>query len=342
MSDSKRVFILGAGFSKPAGMPLATEILPLIANNPNNQEMNAWLKGLGVRLAWLAGESKDGTSPPLNIEEAFHYAHSDIEAHRLMHQLRQVGPPDATWSHQSRARQIASWLRKLEDRLCDLIYEKDNNANLDQIVRWARAVREQDAILTFNYDTLVERALSELNISWEHGFEQDMNIPIFKLHGSIDWIVASHDNRPRTEMFKCLVGHMNDYCLLRYRTSERLAELYKSRHVFGRRIGIAGLGAYKELHKIPGLGLVWSRGMESLDQADIAVIVGYSLSNFDAMAQMQFADVARKREAKNRPLQVIVINPSIARQDKDRFVRVFHQVKFIKKKHEKFDWSSLD
>lgn len=31
MTDSTRVFILGAGFSKPAGMPLATEVLPMLA-----------------------------------------------------------------------------------------------------------------------------------------------------------------------------------------------------------------------------------------------------------------------------------------------------------------------
>lgn len=30
MADSQRVFTLGAGFSIPAGMPLATELLPLI------------------------------------------------------------------------------------------------------------------------------------------------------------------------------------------------------------------------------------------------------------------------------------------------------------------------
>ena len=59
MADSKRVFILGAGFSKPAGMPLATELLPRIIDKlPGDAEMREWLDDLRECMAWLSGEGE--------------------------------------------------------------------------------------------------------------------------------------------------------------------------------------------------------------------------------------------------------------------------------------------
>ena len=49
--------------------------------------------------------------------------------------------------------------------------------------------------------------------------------------------------------------------------------------------------------------------MRALYEADVAVVVGFSLSDFDAMAQMQFAEVARRRHGEGRPLHVKVIDP---------------------------------
>ena len=57
---SRRVFIVGAGFSKPAGMPLATTLLPLLRAKLDHDEMDEWLSGMSDRLAWL---SSDGHTP---------------------------------------------------------------------------------------------------------------------------------------------------------------------------------------------------------------------------------------------------------------------------------------
>ena len=49
----KRVFILGAGFSRPAGMPLATELLdPLLEKLPSG-ELRQWVSSVRDRLAWM-------------------------------------------------------------------------------------------------------------------------------------------------------------------------------------------------------------------------------------------------------------------------------------------------
>ncbi len=95
------------------------------------------------------------------------------------------------------------------------------------------------------------------------------------------------------------------------------------------------------MHQIPGLGHVWHKTMKKLFEADCAIIVGFSLSEFDAMAQMQFAEVARIRKAEGRPLNVIVVDPGLATNElaKNRFRRVFHEVEFVPESHDEIDWN---
>ncbi len=358
MTHAKRVVVLGAGFSKPAGMPLATELLPLLAEKLELDEMRGWLDGMRQRLDWLTGNDAPRGTFKLNIEEVFHYAHFDIEVYRLRQHVSHVGRHDGPGTAWNQAESVSAWLSYLEDALRDVIVEAEDQANLEPIKRWAERIDGDDAVVTFNYDTLVERAISEDGKTWNHGTGQegDAGITVSKLHGSIDWIVAD-----RSECFSKLdlifdkenenrsdqkTGHVEDDCRLwRCRTQEQLREWVSGRDLQSitagaspRTVGIAGLGAYKQLHEIPGLGRVWTRGMRALYEADRAVVVGFSMSDFDAMAQMQFVEVARKRQDEGRALNVIVIDPFANETTKDRFRRVFRSVDFVDSHHETVDW----
>jgi hypothetical protein len=362
MAHATQMFILGAGFSKPAGMQLATELLPLLDKKLQLDEMRKWLDGLHQRLTWLSRSDQQTGSFTLNIEEVFHYAHFDIEVYRLMQQLESVGRQDGPGTPWSFAESISAWLSYLERALCDVIFEKDVQADLEPISRWAETIDTRDSVVTFNYDTLVERALSGVGKAWNHGTgrESDAGIAVFKLHGSIDWIVA-HRSQPisnhvllfdkkNANRLEQNTGHVEDDCRLwRCRTGEQLQRWISGRdfqsipeHASLRTVGIAGLGAYKQLHQIPGLGEVWTRGMRALYEADRVVVVGFSMSDFDVMARMQFAEVARKRWDEKRPLKVIVIDPYLKKKiDKERFLRVFRSVEFVTSNHETVDWNLL-
>lgn len=361
MGELRRVFIFGAGFSKPAGMPLATELLPLLSEQLELDDMRKWLDALRQRLACLSEGNDKTDSLSLNIEQVFHYAHFDIEVHRLRQHLCPVGRGDGPGTPWNQADSIGAWLSYLEDALRDVITKRDAQANLQPIERWAEVVTERDAVLTFNYDTLAERSLAGKGKAWNHGTGRkgEEGIPIYKLHGSIDWIVAH-----RSEAFPNLdlvfekqntnrnggsTGHVEDDCRLwRCRTPKQRKNWIEGRDLqlvangaSPRRVGIAGLGAYKELHQIPGLGLVWVHGMRAIYKADLAIVVGFSMSDFDAMAQMQFAEVVRARVHEKRPLPVKVVEPSANEALKRRFERVFRTVQFVVKQHQQLDWSKL-
>jgi hypothetical protein len=79
--------------------------------------------------------------------------------------------------------------------------------------------------------------------------------------------------------------------------------------------------------------------MRALYAADSAVVVGFSMSDFDAMSQMQFAQVARKRQEESRPLRIKVIDPVINEDSEVRFRRVFRHVDFDKCYHENIEWN---
>jgi hypothetical protein len=58
-TKTKTVCLLGAGFSKPAGMPLATELTgALLASNEWPDDMREWLDSLSQRVAWLENGGK--------------------------------------------------------------------------------------------------------------------------------------------------------------------------------------------------------------------------------------------------------------------------------------------
>lgn len=360
MTYTKRAFIFGAGFSKPAGMPLATELLPLLADKLRLDEMREWIEGLRKRLAWLSGAGDSPDSFTLNIEQVFHFAHFDREVFRLQQHLEPVGREDGPGTSWNTAESISAWLSYMEEALCDVIIGKEREADLSKITRWAETVNERDTVLTFNYDTLPERSLTNLGKPWNHGTEKegDAGIAICKLHGSIDWIVADRlenfskldkifekENANRSEN---RTGHVeDDCCLWRCRDWDQLEKWIKSRHLQAplkngwlSYVGIAGLGAYKQLHQIPGLGQIWIHGMQALHAADVAIVVGFSMSDFDAMAQLQFAEVARARAESENPLKVVVVDPYFNSAARVRFQRVFRTVEFVEVAHESFDWEN--
>ena len=308
-------------------------------------------------MAWLSRGDRQTGSPSLNIEEVFHYAPFDIEYFRLGQQFARVGRGDGPGTSWNMAEYVEAWLSQLEEALSDVIFEKDENAELTPITRWAENVGPEDSVVTFNYDTLVERALDGVGKVWNHAMpkEENLGIAVCKLLGSIDWIVAHRSDRlsKLVPLFEKTnenakgkdTGNVEDDCLLwRCQPRDRLRKWISGRFVQGaspENVGIAGLGTYKQLHQIPGSVYPWSRGMDALYKADVGVVVGFSMSEFDAMAQMQFAGVARKRSEARRPLSIVVVDPSADAATEKRFRRVFETVRFERCRHEEFDWSSL-
>ena len=176
-----RLFVLGAGFSEPAGLPLGKDLLERVRqdvrgsfghagwNGTLEQEIEEWA-------SLYPGESID-------LERVLAYSHRK-------HYLRLLGS-DEYFAHGSRS--IVAARRAIQR----ILIGATPNDTPSVYREFARQLCPNDVVLTFNYDTLLEQALDDigkpytLTPEWwletdPGGFEPKF-VDLLKLHGSIDW-----------------------------------------------------------------------------------------------------------------------------------------------------------
>lgn len=330
---SERVFILGAGFSKQAGMPLATELTSLILNGErlaDHENMQKWLADLKRRLAVVESAKGSVSGFALNIEHLFDFAKYDIELWRMKQQLSPVGRRDGSGTPWNIADDIETWLGYMEEELWHAIWDEQKKVacQLDSVIRFAEHLSGDDTILTFNYDTLLETALSAQGQKWNHGLNDraDGGMTVLKMHGSVDWLLL--ERRPETELKKFVKlfsksdanvenGHSTpqetEYALELWRakdgnTCSAVVDMDRSglaNFVYAR--GLAGLGRYKPLHELLGSAQTWLRAFEALRSADEIYVAGFSMSAYDTMMRFHFASVIHDRPSP--PSKVVIIDP---------------------------------
>ncbi len=365
--STKRVFILGAGFSEQAGMPLATELLPLMENEfkkHNQHDAIDWLGRLKQRIDWLE-KSSPGKLGSINIEQVFDLAHFDAEAWRMKHHMCEFGrnAGDVPWLV---AKKIDTWLESMNGDLIKIIWERQKfcQQRLQTMLNFANHLHADDIVLTFNYDTLLENSLSEQNIDCWYGFEKEekkSGVMILKMHGSINWILAprnKYQNFGYPLLFKKEDKNRKDtnfpsgesewdYVLLRVPDKSvalriEKGDLQSSEKPYYDVLAIGGLGRYKPLDKISGLGEVWVKAMRFLQQAEEIYVTGFSLSPFDSMARLHFAGVMCDRAEKGKlPKMVTLVDPYAYELERN-FRSVFGDnvpIKTLQKKAQEVDWA---
>ncbi len=364
--DNKRIFILGAGFSKSLGMPLATELTPLILNEFKKHDMDdmlAWYEYLEKRIKWLESNTNK-TIASINIEQVFDLAYFDIIKWRMEQHKCELGRNhgDTPWN---KADSIASWLNYMEEDLSEIIWKEQKKAQerIETISNFTKNLNPDDVIITFNYDTLLEKSLTDLKKKWNYAFEYEngSGLKIYKMHGSINWIMvprSQEENFGYEVLFKKKDLNQHevnndtsgeseyDYILLKV-PNESLKgrienkDLQMSNKSYS--IALGGLGRYKSLDKIPGLGVIWSNAMASLRSSEKVCVIGFSLSSYDIMARLNFCSIMLKQTQHNMLQSITIIDP-YAYEIKSNFQSVFGKdTKFnlINEKIETINWSNI-
>ncbi len=142
-----RLFILGAGFSKPAGLPLAGELLHLVRDEVRNhfRVHGGWEGALEREIEeWTAlypGQSID-------LERVLAFSHRK-------HYLRLLGS-DEYFGHGNRS--IVAPRRAIQRILIDTTPSETPSLYR----KFAKRLTHNDVVLTFNYDTLLEQALDAI------------------------------------------------------------------------------------------------------------------------------------------------------------------------------------
>jgi hypothetical protein len=324
-----RCFVLGAGFSQPAGMPNAgglTSLLIREALYEDDETFREWLEQLQQAIRVINGPD---SSARVSVEELFYYAPSTAEMWRMRQQMCPVGRMDFETPHK-RSEEIDAYLATLNEELVRVIVNCERECELESAKRLCSVLHDDDVVVSFNYDTIVERTLESMGRQWNHGLRDEANkqgVTLLKLHGSVDWFMFTRGTADYNYELLFRKDNLNgvtddpdaefELCRLRNRSLLHL-DLPSVNAPW--RPALGGLGLYKPLHQVPGLCDAWQKAGGALSRADSIIVVGFSLSPFDTMARLQLA--ATKLYRKTGVAQrVIVADPS----DKvvERYRRIF-------------------
>lgn len=208
-----RIFVLGAGFSKPAGLPLASELYGEVksaieARHGKETKFQRDLENYIEYRRACDGITIDESN--IDLEELMSFL--DIE-----HFLGLRGSD--TWSEEGNESQLM--IRKAIGEVIHLRTPEANNLP-DEYYRFAESLSPHDIVITFNYDIILERALEYVGKPYrlfQHRYkeigeysntvdsEKD-EVIVLKLHGSVDWfnnkqflsIKESHESQGSTRI----------------------------------------------------------------------------------------------------------------------------------------------
>jgi hypothetical protein len=183
-------YILGAGFSKSAGFPLGAELFPQILTAAKARGLDHILqKDLDFFIDYKKrAHGKKLSESEINLEEFISYL--DIE-----HYLTLEGSDH--WSGEGNKSQMA-----IKNLIALVLYIHDQrvtNEEFELYESFVARLEPGDWIFTFNYDTILEKALRKKKIPFRlfpyRYAERSQSIltdnkdeiVVLKMHGSIDW-----------------------------------------------------------------------------------------------------------------------------------------------------------
>jgi hypothetical protein len=186
------VFVLGAGFSQPAGLPLADQLWREVRRRAVSLDGHEkFQRDLDDYIQFVADcEGKTLTPDQVNFEQFLSYL--DLEFH-----LGLRGKD--TWSRDGNETQVI-----VKTLIGQILTERTPPVVPKLYLDFAKKLKPGDTVLTFNYDLLLERSLEAVGTPYrlfpdrfeeiypDGGGVTDIDrelseVLILKLHGSLDW-----------------------------------------------------------------------------------------------------------------------------------------------------------
>lgn len=170
-----RVFILGAGFSAAAGIPLTEELLARAM-----EKFALECPGIYSRVENYAKECAESTGNDLDLSEI---SFSELCTFLEFIELREYGGGER-WCENGSREKLA-----LRFYLAKTIAERTpSTSSVPQLyIDFAAQLHERDIVISLNWDGLLEVALDAIGKTYTYNFSDEKAIKLCKLHGSVNW-----------------------------------------------------------------------------------------------------------------------------------------------------------
>ena len=211
MSQSNRVFLLGAGCSCCAGLPLTSELTKKVLQELDGDSLTKTLL-LSVEQCFKGSEEA-------TIED---YMSELVDSLAIVQRREGRGASEVTVNIGDKPHGVAdlhSALDEIKQKISDCIDQPLDLSIHQQFVRAVHrtlragktgSLKATDYVI-LNYDTLIEDALALERLSYADGFRggatgwwdkeafnaDGMDARVLKIHGSIDWCLVGDDTLPR-------------------------------------------------------------------------------------------------------------------------------------------------
>ena len=286
---SNRVFLLGAGFSKAAGFPLASGLASFIQNYLSTSRQPA-----DIDFNWEFASVLKGNPPFLKDDVELFLTYIDLA---LLN--KSVGIFTRFASHLDlllfRMKLSGTIIQALDSAQFKLAERFSNKA---LYAKFCEQLQVGDSVITFNYDLVVEQELWQQRkwTYWDgYGLEKNINdfqarwggtypsdlptksaINVYKLHGSLGW---AYDDSIDKFYFNGMPNYFDGRLLYSEKALPPIigAQLDKG-------TTLIEPSFIKQFNRTALLN-VWEKAFKVLQQSDELIIIGYSLPAADSAAQ---------------------------------------------------------
>ncbi|MBU2831866.1 SIR2 family protein [Acidithiobacillus ferriphilus] len=276
INNASVAYILGAGFSCGAGLPLSCNFLNKMKE---------------VHPQYQLGK----TPPPLNVpmDELFRFRTkrsrlfdesltNNVEFWLSLVSARTLGSI-ASRGFTKYQMQIA-----IAQTIAHYVLPPKNTGFVDSFVGQIRSSSNNTAVITLNYDDLIERSCERVKIPYRYGFrlqgfdgtfkvdlskhngkmldidEKQSSMPIYKLHGSYNWM-AEQENINLISDMQHFFSDQDFWATNEWTAHRFVIEPPTVDKIYAGRI----------------LSGIWSRAYDSLTSASHLVVIGYSFPEND-------------------------------------------------------------
>lgn len=178
-----RVFILGAGFSAGADIPLTEELLAGAM-----RKFSVECPGIYSRVENYAKESLGSMGDDLDLSRV---SFSELCTFLEFIELREYGGGER-WCENGGREKLA-----LRFYLAKTIVERTPSAKVipQLYIDFAAQLHERDIVISLNWDGLLEVALEAVGKTYTYNFSDEKAIKLCKLHGSVNWRLGEPNQR---------------------------------------------------------------------------------------------------------------------------------------------------
>ena len=310
-----KVFILGAGASKPAGAPLLKDIFPegvfhLLQGTVSGDSLNRYTHFFDYLKDRFGYDVNSSYSDPYGF-----VAYNDIDIEKILSAIdNEIFKNGIEGLKKVRDEAVRFVCLTLEQAIKAGAWKSD--CSPDFISKKIDKTNDDCTIITFNYDILLEKALLNAslcscfsygidvekdNIRNFHSYERkyENNLLILKLHGSLNWAVCSQCNKLHLFFSQRYDDIFKNSCCNCNADLEAVL-VPPTRFKEGKYL--------KKLWEVANLERLWKIAGEKITTADEIVIIGYSFNEYDKEA-VSLIKESIKANSKNPNLYIVDVTP---------------------------------